>query len=291
MRVAGDPEGRWAAGLPPRPGSPASPPAPCPLALAPGADAQVVLDRRARRRPGGALRLRGRRLSDVFREAVGADVDEVDRAAREERAAARPRRRTLVTRLARDRLAGRRARAAAGDARAILPHRHRPARRGRGGRRRSSRRRSHGTPEDAEGRHRRRSGPAAVPRSASPRASPAGPCRPVPFASLAEAEAALRDGTPRGRARPRARGAHRPHALRRDDRRTASSLSGALALAGGLVAAAGRRRATPSAAPSLPDPRPEPAAHRLERAAHGARRLDRDLHHHPHLRRRASPSA
>ena len=42
----------------------------------------------------------------------------------------------------------------------------------------------------------------------------------VPFASLGEAEAALRDGNGGGRARPRARSAHPPHSLRgRPDQR------------------------------------------------------------------------
>ena len=59
VRVAGDPEGRWAAGLAPAARVTGVTSGTVSLALAPGADAQQVLDAGALGRPGGALRLRG----------------------------------------------------------------------------------------------------------------------------------------------------------------------------------------------------------------------------------------
>ena len=88
VRVAGDPEGRWAAGLAPAARVTGITSGTVSLALAPGADAQQVLDRARSAGPVEHFGFEDRRLSEVFREAVGADVDEVDRAAREERAAA-----------------------------------------------------------------------------------------------------------------------------------------------------------------------------------------------------------
>jgi ABC-2 type transport system ATP-binding protein len=87
VRVAGDPEGRWAAGLAPAARVTDVTSGTVSLALAPDADAQKVLDRARSVGPVEHFAFEDRRLSEVFREAVGADVDEVDRAAREEQAA------------------------------------------------------------------------------------------------------------------------------------------------------------------------------------------------------------
>ncbi len=87
VRVAGDPEGRWAAGLAPAARVTDVTSGTVSLALAPGADAQKVLDRARSAGPVEHFAFEDRRLSEVFREAVGADVDEVDRAAREEQSA------------------------------------------------------------------------------------------------------------------------------------------------------------------------------------------------------------
>jgi ABC-2 type transport system ATP-binding protein len=87
VRVAGDPEGRWAAGLAASARVTGVTSGTVSLALAPGADAQQVLDQARSSGPVEHFAFEDRRLSEVFREAVGADVDEVDRAAREERAA------------------------------------------------------------------------------------------------------------------------------------------------------------------------------------------------------------
>jgi ABC-2 type transport system ATP-binding protein len=84
VRVAGDPEGRWAAGLDEAKVTGVDS-GTVSLALAPGADAQQVLARARAAGPVEHFAFEDRRLSEVFREAVGADVDEVDRAARAQR--------------------------------------------------------------------------------------------------------------------------------------------------------------------------------------------------------------
>jgi ABC-2 type transport system ATP-binding protein len=86
VRVAGDPEGHWAAGLAAARVTGVTS-GTVSLALSPGADAQQVLDQARSAGPVEHFAFEDRRLSEVFREAVGADVGEVDRAAREERAA------------------------------------------------------------------------------------------------------------------------------------------------------------------------------------------------------------
>ena len=85
VRVAGDTEGLWAAGLAPMARVTGVTSGTVSLALAPGADAQQVLDIARSAGPVEHFAFEDRSLSEVFREAVGADVDEVDRAAREER--------------------------------------------------------------------------------------------------------------------------------------------------------------------------------------------------------------
>ena len=75
VRVAGDPEGRWAADLPAGTGVVGVKAGTVSVALAPGAEAQLVLDAA---RAAGAVEhfsVDRRRLSDVFREAVGARLD------------------------------------------------------------------------------------------------------------------------------------------------------------------------------------------------------------------------
>ncbi len=76
VRVAGDPEGRWAGDLPPAAGVVGVKAGTVSVALAPGTDTQLVLDAA---RAAGAVEhfsVDRRRLSDVFREAVGARLDE-----------------------------------------------------------------------------------------------------------------------------------------------------------------------------------------------------------------------
>jgi len=76
VRVAGDPEGLWAGDLPAGTGVVGVKAGTVSIALAPGADAQLVLDAA---RGAGAVEhfsVDRRRLSDVFREAVGARLDE-----------------------------------------------------------------------------------------------------------------------------------------------------------------------------------------------------------------------
>ncbi len=76
VRVAGDPEGRWARALPPATGVVGVKAGTVSVVLAPGADTQLVLDTA---RAAGAVEhfsVDRRRLSDVFREAVGARPDE-----------------------------------------------------------------------------------------------------------------------------------------------------------------------------------------------------------------------
>jgi len=87
VRVAGDPAGHWADGLAAARVTGVTS-GTVSLALSPGADAQQVLDQARAAGPVEHFAFEDRRLSEVFREAVGADLDEVDRAAREERAAA-----------------------------------------------------------------------------------------------------------------------------------------------------------------------------------------------------------
>ena len=88
VRVAGDPDGIWAAGLAPAATVTDVVSGTVRLVLAPGADSQVVLD--AARAAGQVehFAFEDRRLSEVFREAVGADLADVDKAARDERKAA-----------------------------------------------------------------------------------------------------------------------------------------------------------------------------------------------------------
>ena len=78
VRVAGDPEGRWAGDLPAAARVAGVKAGTVSIALAPGADAQLVLDTA---RAAGAVEhfsVDLRRLSDVFREAVGARLDEAE---------------------------------------------------------------------------------------------------------------------------------------------------------------------------------------------------------------------
>jgi ABC-2 type transport system ATP-binding protein len=82
VRVAGDPEGVWAAGLPSVARVTEVTSGTVTLALAAGADAQLVLDAARAAGPVEHFAFEQRRLSEVFRETVGADLDEVDRAAR-----------------------------------------------------------------------------------------------------------------------------------------------------------------------------------------------------------------
>jgi ABC-2 type transport system ATP-binding protein len=80
VRVAADPEGRWAQALSDTAAVAGVSDGTVLLALLPGADAQHVLDTA---RAAGAVEhfaFEQRRLSDVFREAVGADLEDVDRA-------------------------------------------------------------------------------------------------------------------------------------------------------------------------------------------------------------------
>ena len=88
VRVAGDAAGSWAAPLAPAARIVAVAEGTVRLALAPGADAQTVLDAARAAGPVEHFAFEQRSLSDVFRAAVGADVAEVDRAAHDERAAA-----------------------------------------------------------------------------------------------------------------------------------------------------------------------------------------------------------
>ncbi len=78
VRVAGDPEGRWAGGLPASARVAGVKAGTVSVALAPGTDAQLVLD--AARAAGVVehFSVDRRRLSDVFREAVGARLDEAE---------------------------------------------------------------------------------------------------------------------------------------------------------------------------------------------------------------------
>ncbi|MGZ4198922.1 MAG: ABC transporter ATP-binding protein, partial [Thermoleophilia bacterium] len=89
VRVAGDPQGGWAEGLSAATATVVGLTAGnVLLALSPGADAQHVLDAA---RAAGAVEhfaFEQRRLSDVFREAVGSDLKDVDREARARTAAA-----------------------------------------------------------------------------------------------------------------------------------------------------------------------------------------------------------
>ncbi len=86
VRVSGDPAGLWAAGLAEARVTGVTS-GTVYLALSPGADAQQVLDAARAAGPVEHFAFEDRRLSEVFREAVGDDVDEVDGAARQETAA------------------------------------------------------------------------------------------------------------------------------------------------------------------------------------------------------------
>ena len=88
VRVAGDPEGRWAEGLSGTARIVGLTADTVLLALSPGADAQLILD--AARAAGSVehFAFERRRLSDVFREAVGSDLEEIDRAAQAQTSAA-----------------------------------------------------------------------------------------------------------------------------------------------------------------------------------------------------------
>ena len=81
VRVAGDPEGRWAETLAVAATVTGVTGGTVRLALAPGADAQAVLDAARAAGPVEHFAFEDRRLSEVFREAVGADLAEVDGAA------------------------------------------------------------------------------------------------------------------------------------------------------------------------------------------------------------------
>jgi ABC-2 type transport system ATP-binding protein len=87
VSVAGDPEGRWAGGLS---GATVAGLAAGTvlLALESDADPQAILDAARAAGPVEHFAFEQRRLSDVFREVVGADLDEVDRAARAQTPAA-----------------------------------------------------------------------------------------------------------------------------------------------------------------------------------------------------------
>jgi ABC-2 type transport system ATP-binding protein len=87
VRVAGDPKGSWAADLSSVATVTAVTSGTVSLALRAGADAQLVLDAARAAGPVEHFAFEQRRLSEVFRETVGADLDEVDRAARKESSA------------------------------------------------------------------------------------------------------------------------------------------------------------------------------------------------------------
>jgi ABC-2 type transport system ATP-binding protein len=82
VRVAGDPEGRWADALSSSAAVVGVMAGTVLLALSPGTDPQSVLDAARAAGPVEHFAFELRRLSDVFREAVGADADDVDREAR-----------------------------------------------------------------------------------------------------------------------------------------------------------------------------------------------------------------
>jgi ABC-2 type transport system ATP-binding protein len=84
VRVAGDTEGSWAGGLSSLARVTEVTSGTVTLALAAGADAQLVLDAARAAGPVEHFAFEQRRLSEVFRETVGTDLDEVDRAARDD---------------------------------------------------------------------------------------------------------------------------------------------------------------------------------------------------------------
>ncbi len=88
VRVAGDPEGRWAEPLTGSATVVGLSAGTATLALSPGTDPQAVLDAARAAGPVEHFAFEQRRLSDVFREAVGSDPEEVDTAARARAAAA-----------------------------------------------------------------------------------------------------------------------------------------------------------------------------------------------------------
>ncbi len=82
VRVAGDPEGRWARHVAGMADVEQVQAGTVLLALAPGADAQAVLDAARAAGPVEHFAFERRRLSEVFREAVGARIEDVDAEAR-----------------------------------------------------------------------------------------------------------------------------------------------------------------------------------------------------------------
>ena len=92
VRVAGDPEGRWADGLIGSAMVAGLAAGTVILTLSPGADPQAVLDTARAAGPVEHFAFEQRRLSDVFREVVGSDLEEIDRAAGAQAAAAAGRR-------------------------------------------------------------------------------------------------------------------------------------------------------------------------------------------------------
>jgi ABC-2 type transport system ATP-binding protein len=81
VRVAGDPDGRWAQGLSGTATVVGLTAGTVLFALSADADSQLVLDAARAAGPVEHFAFEQRRLSDVFREVVGADLKDVDRAA------------------------------------------------------------------------------------------------------------------------------------------------------------------------------------------------------------------
>ena len=248
VRVAGDPAGRWAGGLPAAARViAASTRAPCPWRSRPARTRRTSSTRRAPPAPVEHFAVEDRRrLSEVFREAVGARRRRsLDRAAQRgagletREASARELRWLGVTIWL---IAARELRQ--GLARAVLPHRHCPARGGRGGRRSSSRRRSSAARDRGEGRRRRLwPAPPLSRRSASPARITGGAVQAGPLRrASAKPRRQLRNGK---LARPCSIPGREVLIARTPSTGTpagASSLSGALALAGGLASGSRRRQ-------------------------------------------------
>jgi ABC-2 type transport system ATP-binding protein len=80
VRVAGDPGGRWAAGLPAALGSvdAVRPDGTAEISLGDGADAQAILDRARDAGPVEHFAYEDRSLSEVFRQATGASVGQAE---------------------------------------------------------------------------------------------------------------------------------------------------------------------------------------------------------------------
>ena len=91
VRVAGDPEGHWAQHVAWMADVEEVKAGTVLLALAPGADAQAVLDAARAAGPVEHFAFERRRLSEIFREAVGARVEDVDAEARAHDGRPRPR--------------------------------------------------------------------------------------------------------------------------------------------------------------------------------------------------------